>query len=213
MLLDRLVVLCSMAILEHVNVRNACYILTEATLFDAQPLVESVQGYIAANMETFLESGMLDDIPEHLIEYLAAYVRRKQHNKSPIQRSHQLVDVAMKNQAEWLALQDIPEPIIRSGNSGLHKHYPKMSPSNLGKGAQHQPSVIEPPTNLPIIHALPPSHTPHSAVDDIFNLDGLEFSVSLPEAASIPPPQSAWKTGSPLPRYVRVNIPLWLLPT
>ena len=212
-------VLCSKAILEHVNVRSACYVLSEATLFNATLLVESVHGYITANMETFLESGMLDDMPTHLIEYLTAYIRRRQYEKSPVQRSHRLVETAMNNQSEWLALQDIPEPIVRSGITGLHKHSPKLSPSNPGRRGQTRPSATESPTNSPIIRALPSNRAPHSTEDDIFVLDGLGSSPPRPpvpiqvndspvDAAIAPPPRTAWKTGSRVPRYVHRDMSL-----
>lgn len=43
LLLDRLVLLCSSVIQRRINVSNACSILSDATYFNALPLVRSVQ--------------------------------------------------------------------------------------------------------------------------------------------------------------------------
>jgi hypothetical protein len=114
LLLDRLVLLCSSVILAHVNVNNACFVLSESTHYQVQPLVEKLQEYISVNMETFLESRLLDDIPYSLVKQLSKFVRQRQMEKAPFSRGSMFVDKAMRKHAEWLALQDIPETIVRS---------------------------------------------------------------------------------------------------
>jgi inhibitor of Bruton tyrosine kinase len=55
---------------------------------------------------------MLDDIPHRLVKQLAAFARRKQAMKSPRSRTTTVVDAAMEKHAQWLALEDIPGPIV-----------------------------------------------------------------------------------------------------
>jgi inhibitor of Bruton tyrosine kinase len=192
-------------ILKYTDIHNACYILAEAAYLHATALIESLHGYIAANMETFLESRMLDDMPAHLIEQLAQYICRKQTEKSPVQRSNQLVATAMKNQSEWLALQDIPQPIIRASKAEL-KHSPKLSPSNPSRRLRHRPSTIGSPLDSPAIRA---QTTPLG--DDIFTMDEPDLLPHLSLEQTSPPsasadtvsiPVTAWKSSSTVPRCV-----------
>ncbi|KAK2467695.1 hypothetical protein APHAL10511_000289 [Amanita phalloides] len=113
LLLDRLVLVCSSVILEHVNIQNACYILNDATHFNAKQLIERLQLYMVVNLETLLEQRMLDDVPHRLVKQLAVFARKKQAEKSPRSRTNALFDTLMQKYAEWLALQDFPEPILR----------------------------------------------------------------------------------------------------
>ncbi|KAF8628076.1 hypothetical protein AX15_004107 [Amanita polypyramis BW_CC] len=113
LLLDRLVLVCSAVILEHVNIQNACYVLNDATHYNAKQLIERLQMYMTANLEPLLEQRMLDDFPHRLVKQLGAFARRKQAEKSPISRTTILVDTAIERHAGWLALQDIPERIVR----------------------------------------------------------------------------------------------------
>jgi hypothetical protein len=117
LLLDRLVLLCSSVILAHVNVNNACFVLSESTHYQVQPLVEKLQEYISVNMETFLESRLLDDIPYSLVKQLSKFVRQRQMEKAPFSRGSTFVDKAMRKHAEWLVLQDIPETVVRSASA------------------------------------------------------------------------------------------------
>lgn len=91
-------------------------------------------------METLLESRMLDDLPNDIIKQLGAFVRERQAEKLPIARSNVLVNKAMDIHAEWLALQDIPQPIVRSKASVAFHRSPKLSPIN-GKSMSRRQSV------------------------------------------------------------------------
>ena len=115
--MDRLVLLCSSVILAHVNVNNACFVLSESTHYQVHPLVEKLQDYISVNMETFLESRLLEDIPYSLVKQLSKFVRQRQMEKAPFSRGSKFVEKAMWKHAEWLALQDIPETIVRSATA------------------------------------------------------------------------------------------------
>ena len=63
-------------------------------------LRNSVQGYMARNMETLLESRMLDDLPMTLIRQLASFVRERQAEKLPVTRSGKLVEATMEKRKE-----------------------------------------------------------------------------------------------------------------
>lgn len=113
--------LCSDVILTYSNIHNACYILADATYFSATQLVDRIQSYIAANMELFLESHMLDDIPPDLVLQLARFAQDKQKQKAPFVRGGQLVDMAMERWKDWLEMQDVPTPFVRSNKPWQEK--------------------------------------------------------------------------------------------
>ncbi|KAF4611303.1 hypothetical protein D9613_007260 [Agrocybe pediades] len=114
LLLDRLVLLCSAVILAHSNITNACYILADATHYHVLPLIEKMQEYITVNMESFLESHLLDEIPYALVKQLAKFVKERQIEKSPYSRGQAHLNAVMEKNADWLAIQDIPETITSS---------------------------------------------------------------------------------------------------
>ncbi|KAJ7481215.1 hypothetical protein B0H11DRAFT_2024703 [Mycena galericulata] len=187
LLLDRLVLLCSSVILRWVDVNNACYILTDASHFHAQQLVESIQGYIIANMETLLESRMLDDLTPALIKQLSNFVVRQQTEKSPKARSNFLVDRAMAIHGDWLALQDIPEPIIPSSRFPARRDATPLSPN---RKRSRGPSLC----NSPVIAPQPSAST----IDDIFEMDDTELpapSVALDNPVPAPP-VPVWKAST-----------------
>ncbi|KAJ7749583.1 hypothetical protein DFH07DRAFT_1035022 [Mycena maculata] len=173
LLLDRLVLLCSAAILRWAGINNACYILTDATHFHAQQLVESIQGYIVANMETLLESRMLDNLTPALIKQLSNFVSRKQAERSPKARSSFLVDRAMAIHGSWLALQDIPEPIIPSSRFPARRDAAPTSPKRRRSRGQSL-------CNSPVIAPQASSST----IDDIFEMD--DEPVAPPALSGVP---------------------------
>ncbi|OBZ74066.1 BTB/POZ domain-containing protein 1 [Grifola frondosa] len=144
LLLDRLMLLCSTVILKRVNINNVCSILADATHFYAMPLVWSLQEYMAADMETLLESRMLDDLAPDLIKQLSTFVRQQQAQKYPISRSSRLIDKAMKTCGDWLALQDIPQVIVPAFRPGALRDSPRISPAGAGKRANRL-SLVSPP--------------------------------------------------------------------
>lgn len=216
LLLDRLLLICSSIILRHININNACYVFTDAHHFNAQSLVQSVQGYMAVTLETLLESRMLDDLRPDLIKQLSKFVRDEQLRKSPFTRSDLLVSAAMEKNAEWLALQDFPYPIIRS-TKGPIRESAKLSPPGPTRMSR-QTSGSESPLlrpSLPSTSSLRPSKL-SMGPDEIFMMDDPEADVpaelvspsALPEdlAAVIgedsPParPPAGWKSLSSGPR-------------
>ncbi|KAJ7461488.1 hypothetical protein FB451DRAFT_1404722 [Mycena latifolia] len=193
LLLDRLMLLCSAVILRWTDINNACYILTDASHFHAQQLVESVQGYMAANMETLLESRLLDDLTPALITQLSAYVARKQAEKSPKTRSSYLVDRAMALHGDWLALQDIPEPIIPSSRFPARRDAPPLSPEPSASKRRRSRGSLP---NSPVI--APQAST--STIDDIFEMDDTE-GVMPPAPAALDSATSAY------------SVPVWKAPS
>ncbi|KAF8653250.1 hypothetical protein AX16_004048 [Volvariella volvacea WC 439] len=115
LLLDRLVVLCSIVVLKFLSLHNACYILADATHYHIPDLIERVQEYISVNMEVFLESRMLDSLPAPLIEQLSKYVANQQSDPSPITRRDILYQQYLQKWGDWVALQDFPSYIVPSG--------------------------------------------------------------------------------------------------
>jgi hypothetical protein len=207
LLLDRLVSICSTILLKHTNIANACYILADATHYNSPSLVECLHGYIAANLETFLENHMLDDLPVDLIKRLAEFIRMKQLEELPVSRSGRIVELAMQKHSEWLAQQDIPQPIVHPVRYGLHKASPKLSPPSPGRKLHRQPSGLGSPLPSPLMRPQAPGRFPPSG-DDIFvmdesdplpalNLDQIKPS-SMKQEAGL---SSVWKP-STAPRFV-----------
>ncbi|KAF7363815.1 hypothetical protein MSAN_01039400 [Mycena sanguinolenta] len=203
LLLDRLVLLCSSVILRWTDINNACYILTDAAHFHAQQLVESIMGYMTANMETLLESRMLDDLTPALVKQLSKFVARKQKEKSPKVRSNFIVDRALAIHEDWLALQDIPEVIVPSSRFPARKDAP-TSPTTAKRRQSGTASL----SSSPVI-AAQTSTTPHSpkvqssnpGIDDIFEMDDTELALpapSIPTTDPVPSTSTApvWKASS-----------------
>jgi hypothetical protein len=170
LLLDRLVLLCSAVILNHVNIYNALYILADAMHFHAEQLAERLQSYISVNMEHFLDSGMLDDIPFALVEQLSKFAQQKQVEKSSISRSNILAQRALEAHAEWLALQDIPSTHLPSRKFLTNVNLSPPVPS------KRTPRL---PTSTPQSPSIHPERTIRrpSSGDDIFMMDDAD---SLP---------------------------------
>lgn len=149
---------------------NVCALLADASYFNAAELVNRLQLYMAMNLECLLENRILEDMDMDLIAQLAKAIRVEQAKKLNVSRSNRLVDQAMKKHAEWLELQDIPQPIIRSSKAILApKQSPRLSPTN--------PSVSKPlrtprtPTmSIPESPVYAPKRDDTTS-DDIFSMD------------------------------------------
>ncbi|KIO26840.1 hypothetical protein M407DRAFT_23900 [Tulasnella calospora MUT 4182] len=110
LLIDKLILICSRVIIQHASLQNACSLLRGARLFDAVPLIESLQLYIAVNMESMLQSNLLDDLRGEALRELSSFIRQQQTKKQPVTRSNELLIAATEKWGGWLSLQDIPEP-------------------------------------------------------------------------------------------------------
>ncbi|KAL6301747.1 regulator of chromosome condensation 1/beta-lactamase-inhibitor protein II [Sparassis latifolia] len=201
LLLDRLVLLCSAVILKRVNISNVCYILADATHYHAMSLAQSLHGYMAANMETLLESRMLDDLTPDLIRQLSVSVRQQQAQKYPMSRSNELVDKAMESYGDWLALQDVPQPIIPTHRAGTFRDSPKLSPPGSTKRNRGQGHIVSPPSSPTIRPQISRSSLNAAPDGGVFMMDD---PISAPPVQPRPPVDASkvggWKTVSLAPR-------------
>ncbi|KAF8521208.1 hypothetical protein BU17DRAFT_88097 [Hysterangium stoloniferum] len=142
LLLDRLLLLCSNALLKHITLTNVHPILARATYLNVLPLIASLQDYITMNLEGLMETRLLDREHEHqqgaesnthLISALGTFIRARQADNAPFTHGHAkvIMDEALKKHAKWLEEQDIPGPIVRSqGQRSLkEKNSPRLVPS------------------------------------------------------------------------------------
>lgn len=134
---------------------------------------------MTVNMEVLLESKMLDDVPYALVKQLSKFARSKQTEKSPVSRSDQLAKIALEKNANWLALQDIPEPILRSTRIFIKKDI-MQSPNSSSKKIS-RPIPPDPLLDSPKILPERTIRRPPSG-DDIFIMDDNE--PQLPHAGS-----------------------------
>ena len=163
---------------------------------------------MTANMESLLESRMLDDMPHALVKQLAKFARQQQLDKSPYSRSSVFIEKAMEKHEEWLKLQDVPEPIVASHKTGPRKEAAvgrvKVSPPGSGSNKKSVEPIERPnPTTPQRTLRRPPSG------DDVFLMDEPESpraeSMSLTPQAPPPTSPPVWKAAT-VPRYVLLLI-------
>jgi hypothetical protein len=163
---------------------------------------------MTANMESLLESRMLDDMPYALVKQLAKFARQQQLEKSPFSRSGVFVEKAIEKHAEWLKLQDIPEPVAAS-----HHHHHKTGPRKEGVVNRVK---LSPPSSGSSKKSVEPIERPNPATpqktlrrppsgDDVFIMDEPESprAESMPLTPQSPPPPTSppvWKAAT-VPRY------------
>lgn len=225
LLLFPLVLLTSQFILKFLNIHNACYVLSEAFFLNAYDLVSSVEGYIAENLETFLESHMLDVLSPSLVKHLSAFIRTQQEKKASIVRSNTLVDHAMRKWQEWVEGEDIPPTVfVPSAASQRRQRDRKLSqalkfsspPSPLLNASfGHQRELGKATQSSPILSArvsASPGLKPEAPIresDDLFDMDDMDIGPPSIDPAephvltggSSSGTSPAWKASS-APRYV-----------
>ncbi|KAH8833023.1 hypothetical protein DL96DRAFT_701738 [Flagelloscypha sp. PMI_526] len=195
LLLDRLVLLCCQLIQRYTTFHNTCYILTDAAHFHAMPLVDSVHSYITANLETFLEAHILYDLPLSAIKNLSRFIRQKQEEKMNLGKMRDIIQNATRKHAEWLELEDFPEPVVRTTRFKV-KESPRMSPSLIRKRSSMMlvpSSPLQPPTEqTPMLVDIPRL----SRDEDIFTMDEPELPSQASNPASVGALSAApvWKT-------------------
>lgn len=194
LLLDRLLLICSSIILNYVTVHNVCSILADFSFLDCTHLMDRLHRYIAVNMETLLESRMLDDLTPHLIRSIASSVRHHQQLKLPVSRSHLLANQAMQKPeiVSWLAEQDIPRPIVRSARqekevSAKMSMSPRLSPKR-SRRVSVPPSPMSSPVVRPAQSQRVISGPPQG--DDLFAMDDADFVPALNLGAPVVNPSS-----------------------
>ncbi len=182
-----MVLLCSAVIRRHVAISNASTLACEASFYHAQDLKISIFSYIAANLETMLENGMLDQMDIRVLYDLASFVQEKQGLRLPITRSNVLLEMAMEKNALWLEMQDLPIPRLRAP-----RQWKVRSP-------RIQPTVVE--TNRqkerPRTISLEAPTLDNSRDDDIFAMeDDLPSSITSNSVKAAPFVSAADSSGS-----------------
>ena len=166
---------------------------------------------MARNLETLLESRMLDDLPADLIKQFSAFIREEQQRKSPLSRSTRLVDAAMAKNKAWLELQDFPQPIVRSVTTAR--------PPPVGRKRSVGASPVDSPAVRPLTSCRPTQavQAQDGADDGVFVMDGVDaippLSLGQPQvskSASLDAAQkgsAGWKVLSSAPKYVSFFFP------
>ncbi|WVW82934.1 hypothetical protein I302_104949 [Kwoniella bestiolae CBS 10118] len=178
LLLDRLVLVCSRAIIKHCNAFNAAALATEAAFYQANTLKLSIFDYIISCMETMLESGLLDEMDIDVLQDLSQVIAQKQGIRLSVSRSQILTKHAMEKHREWLLLQDIPQPRVRQPFRWKPKS-PALSPVDT----MTLSSTIKERTRVPPSPMMSPEMLP-SAADGIFQMD--DDLPTPPSSASTP---------------------------
>ena len=200
--------ICSAAILRHVTLTNVVSVLTEATYYNALPLVGSLQDYVACNLEAIMESHFLDDTQPELIKALSGFVRSRQAEKSPIMRSNTIVETALRKASSWLKLQDLPQPLVRTQWSGRDSLKLDAATPDQSSFPRRASIPAQSPFSSPILSATikqsPPRTPKPGQGDDIFHMDDIPVNsiptlhIGRPQTPSNYAVQGqAWKPKSP----------------
>ncbi|KAG7098474.1 hypothetical protein E1B28_000418 [Marasmius oreades] len=209
LLLSPLILLTSQRILTFLHTSNACYILSEATHYNVQSLIASVQGYIAADLETFLENRMLEALAPSVVKQLSFFVRAKQEEKSQFVRGGTYATGLMEKWKDWPSEEDLPSAIVPSVVSQKKLRERKIpqtvrlsppSPSILPSISETQRASTV-PDRSPLFNAHSPNQQP-SGGDDLFDMDGLDIG-----PPSIPTTVSALKASGPVPAWKASSVP------
>lgn len=139
--------------------------------------MDHIQSYMTANIEMLLESRILDDLDPRVVRKLSEHTRAAQAAQSPVSRSGKLGRVALEKHKEWLALQDIPVPIIPSQKIWSAKDSSKMSPPGSAKKSMGRQLKLYSPITTPVLR--PSSALPPPQGDEIFAMDNADGGPSL----------------------------------
>ncbi|KAG2363543.1 hypothetical protein BDR07DRAFT_1403884 [Suillus spraguei] len=188
LLLDRLMLLCSQVILKHLDVYNACYLLTDATHINATHLAERLQSYITANLEMMLEGRMLEDLDPSVVRQISEYIRSAQMTKSPVSRSNLLANEALRKHAEWLSQQEFQDSPKSLTPSPRTRTCPIISSLSVHPAADSRKAADAGPSG-----------------DELFTMDEVPSSVITPNHAvpAVAEPSGSaavWKRSISTPR-------------
>lgn len=132
---------------------------------------------MAANIEMLLESRILDDLDPRVVRKLSEHARLEQAAQSPVSRSDKLGRAALEKHKEWLALQDMPVPIIPSQKLWSAKDSSKVSPPGSAKKLAGRYLKLYSPTASPVLR--PSLAPPPPTGDEIFAMDDADGGPSL----------------------------------
>lgn len=155
---------------------------------------------------------MLDDLQSFVVKHLATFIQSLQAKKLPLTRSDALIKKASEKYGDWLALQDIPQPITRSVAKGPLRQSPKISPVATGKRSGRVSTGPISPSASPRFEPRPASvlnstaerrSRPAAVGDEVFMMDDdmheeiPQLSLSSQSDHTLPPAVSgnnAWKS-------------------
>lgn len=162
--------------------------------------MERLQSFLAVNLESFLGSRLLDEIPYALVKQLSKYIKERQLDKSPFSRSDIFANELLVKHADWLQEIDIPQTIVRTVNASSFRREPsgagnlKISPPTPAKTPQRpsHPKVVL--SSSPTLRRLPSD-------DDIFQMDEPETTTEAQTpvpalSPSVPQSKPMWKPQS-----------------
>ncbi len=210
LLLDKLLLICSSIVIKYVTIDNISAIYMEAASLHCPQLMDSLHQYLSVNMESLLEARLLDDLSPWHIKQLSNAVQGHQASKSPFSRLQLPVNLAasVNEHREWLSVQDIHNPIVRS----QLKAQPKPSPKPNRKLSQ-QPASPGTPSKSSV--AMPRTPLLANISEDLFCMDeaivpplNLNLDVSVgasadrEELVGSTPKVGPWKAKSTPPRSV-----------
>lgn len=168
--------------------------------------MDSLHQYISVNMETLLEARLLDDLSPWHIKQLSGAVQGHQAAKSPFSRLQLPVNLSafVDEHREWLTMEDIPNPIVRS----QPKAQPKSSPKASRKASQQSASPKTPSNpSVPTHRASLLANTSEDlfcmdeALDSSLNLDtDVAVGASADREHGSTPKVGPWKSKSTPPR-------------
>lgn len=140
-----------------------------------------------------LESGLLDEMDQNVLQDLSNVIAEKQKQRSPVAREGVLVKELMARHRDWLLVQDIPAPIVRQPFKYRAKS--ALSPVDLTSGkpvasrrkAPYSPAV-NPSTEVP---------DKSSAADGIFQMDD-DLPTPTISASEVRTPNKGSRSMTPL---------------
>ncbi|KAL1923010.1 uncharacterized protein VTP21DRAFT_9386 [Calcarisporiella thermophila] len=91
LLLSELKEACEAVIFRFLHLRNAVAILEIASTYEASQLKQACLKYLCTNLETVLESRLIDGLAPELLADLEAELREQQLNKMPVSRGGKLI--------------------------------------------------------------------------------------------------------------------------
>lgn len=145
-----------------VNLNTVCALLCEAIFYEASSLQEVCMQYMACNIETMLEQRLLDLLPAHALDRLAAFCRKRQLDRLPrTARSGKAYRELREKYPDFVKELDIPKPTggyrRYTRNSNFTIRSPKLSPAQFSASLRLSPNMLPPPTAAMSPTRVPPS--------------------------------------------------------
>lgn len=140
-----------------------------------------------------LESGLLDEMDQNVLQDLSNVIAEKQKKRSPVAREGVLVKELMARHRDWLLVQDIPAPIVRQPFK--YRARLALSPVDLTSGkpvASRRKAPSSPAVN-------PSTEVPDksSAADGIFQMDD-DLPTPTISASEVRTPNKGSRSMTPL---------------